>query len=164
MKFAHGKTCKYAARSWFMHAGVSLQWQNESVRQRSQQIDRLVLRVIALFESWIIWIHSWLETRYVRVSSVKLPLSGTVYYLLVSNSQKYLSYLLNSRVVVVWHSPHPSCLPAVVTLHHLTCMMVYLYSFETRKKLQSRKKSQHPCIMYLSLWINSGRASFWGDA
>ena len=71
MKFAHGKTCKYAARLWFTHAGVSLQWQNESMCQRSKKNYRFVLRVIAFFESWIIWIHSWLETRYVRVSCLE---------------------------------------------------------------------------------------------
>ena len=63
VKVAHGKTCKYAARSRFTQTEVCLQWQNESVPQRSQQIDRLVLRVIALFKSWIIWILSCLVSR-----------------------------------------------------------------------------------------------------
>ena len=111
MKFAHGKNCKYAARSWFTHAGVSLQWQNESMRQRSQQIHRFVLRAIALFESWIVWIHSWLETRDSICSS------------LVSQESSYLWAVLYAMVVITNHTHGPCVWLSLVWLPKQDTMM-----------------------------------------
>ena len=46
------------------------------------QIVRLILRVIALFESWIIWIHSWLETRDTICSSLVSRVSSYLWAVL----------------------------------------------------------------------------------
>ena len=64
----------------FTHAGVSHQWQNESVRQESKKISSEGIRFVRVVNNMNTFLtqDTRLKTQCIRVSSVKLPLSGTV--------------------------------------------------------------------------------------